>query len=145
MNRSHLSVITCLGLLLLSRPAAAQLVATKPIAPLANTASADKSAAKTESDRIAKERREQARSLLISLAGDARSFRDQPLRARSLSRIADVLWSVDTEQGRALFRRAWEAAEIADQNQGPYQMGERPLNLRRESLETGRSPRSSSR
>jgi hypothetical protein len=134
MNRSHLSVIICLGLLLLSRPAAAQQVATKPTAPLANTAGADKSGAKTESDRIAKERREQARSLLISLAGDARSFRDQPLRARSLSRIADVLWSVDTEQGRALFRRAWEAAEIADQNQGPYQIGEGPLNLRREVL-----------
>jgi hypothetical protein len=134
MNRSRLSVITCVGLLLLSRPATAQLVATKPIAPLANTASADKSAARTESDRIAKERREQARSLLISLAGDARSFRDQPLRARSLARIADVLWSVDTEQGRALFRRAWEAAEIADQNQGSYQMGELPLNLRREVL-----------
>jgi hypothetical protein len=35
------------------------------------------------------------------------------LRARSLARIADALWDVDIEQGRALFRKAWEAAEVA--------------------------------
>jgi hypothetical protein len=59
-------------------------------------------------------RRQQARSLLIALSTDARAFHDQTLRARSLSRIADALWSVDTEQGRLLFRKGWEAAENAD-------------------------------
>ena len=59
-------------------------------------------------------RRQQARSLLIALSTDARSFHDQTLRARSLARIADALWSVDAEQGRLLFRKAWEAAEVAD-------------------------------
>ena len=62
-----------------------------------------------------KERRAKARSLLISLSSDARAFHDQMLRARSLARIADALWRVDTEQGRLLFRKAWEAAEVADQ------------------------------
>ena len=66
--------------------------------------------AKTE-----KLRRQQARSLLIALSTDARTFADQTLRARSLARIADALWSVDAEQGRLLFRKAWEAAEVADQ------------------------------
>ena len=54
-------------------------------------------------------------SLLVSLSNDARSFTDQKLRARTLSRIADALWEVDPEQGRALFRKAWDAAEVADQ------------------------------
>src|SRR4051794_2338717 len=62
-----------------------------------------------------KERRARARSLLVALASDARTFHDQTLRARSLARIADALWKVDAEQGRLMFRKAWEAAEVADQ------------------------------
>jgi hypothetical protein len=61
------------------------------------------------------ERRARARALLISLSIDARSFHDQTLRARSLARIAEALWNVDPEQARLLFRKAWEAAEVADQ------------------------------
>lgn len=56
-----------------------------------------------------------ALSLLVSLANDARSFPDQTLRARTLSRIADALWEPDPDQARALFRRAWDAAGVADQ------------------------------
>ncbi|HET9478401.1 MAG TPA: hypothetical protein VFO72_03590 [Pyrinomonadaceae bacterium] len=59
-------------------------------------------------------RRSQARSLLIALSTDARAFNDQVLRARSLARIADALWQVDAEQGRSMFRKAWDAAELAD-------------------------------
>lgn len=77
--------------------------------------SAAKSAETTEADLELKERRSKARSLLISLSSDARTFNDQTLRARSLARIADALWQVDAEQGRLLFRKAWEAAEVADQ------------------------------
>src|SRR5215813_6988194 len=62
-----------------------------------------------------KVRRDQARSLLVSLASDARSFRDQTLRARSLARIADSLWTADGDEARSMFRKAWEAAEVADQ------------------------------
>jgi len=62
-----------------------------------------------------KVRQAKARSLLVALSTDARSFHDQTLRARSLARIADALWKIDPEQGRLLFRKAWEAAEVADQ------------------------------
>src|SRR5215203_3044634 len=109
MHRFSLSIIVGVGLMLLVYPASAQ-----------SPAGRNKSDAKAERDRIANKRRAEARSLLISLASDARTFRDLKLRARSLMRIADVLWTVDAEQGRALFRKAWEAAETADQNQGSY-------------------------
>jgi hypothetical protein len=132
MTRSSLRVIVGFGLLFLAHPALAQSPATKP--PFNDVNRSDKSDTKAETDRLRKERREQVRSLLISLAIDARSFRDLPLRARSLAKIADTLWDIDAEQGRTLFRRAWEAATTVDQNQGSYTMGEGPLNLRREVL-----------
>ena len=69
----------------------------------------------TDAELELKERRARARSLLVALSTDARTFHDQTLRARSLARIADALWKVDPEQGRLMFRKAWEAAEIADQ------------------------------
>lgn len=74
------------------------------------------SAALSEEELRLRERRVKARALLVSLSSDARAFHDQMLRARSLARIADALWRVDTEQGRLLFRKAWEAAEVADQD-----------------------------
>jgi hypothetical protein len=86
---------------------------TKQAAP-AKAAPADSTAA-ADAELALKERRAKARSLLVSLSSDARAFQDQLLRARSLARIADALWRVDTDQGRLLFRKAWEAAEAADQ------------------------------
>lgn len=73
-----------------------------------------KSAALTEEERRERARRVAARALLIALSTDARAFNDQTLRARSLARIGDALWAVDAEQGRLMFRKAWEAAEGAD-------------------------------
>ena len=73
-----------------------------------------KSAALTAEELQARKLRVQARSLLIALSSDARTFNDPTLRARSLARIADALWTVDAEQGRLMFRKAWEAAEGAD-------------------------------
>src|SRR6266404_3873796 len=115
MNRSCLFVIVGLGLIFLPQLPSAQSPAEKAKAPASNLAIRDKPDPKAELDRIAKERRTQARLLLISLASDARSFNDMTLRARSLARIADTLWVVDAEQGRILFRSAWEAAEKADE------------------------------
>ena len=74
-----------------------------------------KSAKDAEAERILKERRENAQSLLINLAADAGRFSDQTLRARTQARIADVLWSADPEAARTLFRKAWESAEMVDQ------------------------------
>lgn len=74
--------------------------------------------AKTEKDpeaeRLLRERRANAQSLLISLASDATNYTDQTLRARTLARIADVLWDSDPERARAMFRKAWDAAEVVD-------------------------------
>jgi hypothetical protein len=128
MNRSRLSVLTGMGLCLLASSALAQSQSTKPKAALDKAPFSDKAVAKMEADRIREGRRLQARSLLFSLSGDARGFRDQTLRARSLARIADALWGVAAEQGRALFREAWDAAEKAD-----HESQEHP-NLRREVL-----------
>lgn len=110
--------------LILSQSALPQPPAQKTKAPLKTVSSKEKSDANLEAERIRKERQAQARMLLISLASDARSFRDQTLRARSLARIADALWNIDAEQGRTLFRKAWEAAEIA------YRENNARLNIR---------------
>ena len=122
--------------------------ATVTQAQVAKSAPA-KSAAMTEEELMLRERRVRARALLVSLSTDARTFHDQTLRARSLARIADALWQVDQEQGRLLFRKAWEAAEVADEesdrklqeeiNQQKVRTGggyaiSLPPNLRREVL-----------
>jgi hypothetical protein len=60
-------------------------------------------------------------------------FHDQTLRARSLARIADALWKVDAEQGRQMFRKAWEAAEVADQENDKKLQEE----IRQQQLRTG--------
>src|SRR5207244_5714980 len=60
------------------------------------------------------ERRAQAQSLLVALAADASNYGDYTLRARTQARIADALWETDRERGRTLFRKAWDAAEVAD-------------------------------
>ena len=111
-------VVWCLALT--GIVAHAQTADSKPQAPPAKTAAA-KPAAKTaasaesaDAELELKERRAKARSLLVSLSSDARTFRDETLRARALARIADALWKVDTEQGRLLFRKAWDAAAVAD-------------------------------
>lgn len=73
-----------------------------------------KPAKATEADPQAVERRNVAVSMLTSLADDARSFRDQKLRARVLARTADALWTSEPDRARELFRRAWTAAETGD-------------------------------
>jgi hypothetical protein len=81
----------------------------------AKTSAVDKSkAARDEAKRLEEQRRATAVALLISLADEARSYRNQTLRARIQARAADILWETDAEKSRALFRRAWESADIAD-------------------------------
>lgn len=60
------------------------------------------------------QRRTFAASMVISLATEARSYKDLALRTRVLARAADALWDADRITARALFVRAWEAAEAAD-------------------------------
>ena len=113
MQCLKLSVTLGIGLIL-SQSVFAQPPGQKPKTPTRNVSTKEKLAAKLEAERLRKERQAEARYLLIALASDARSFRDQTLRTRSLARIADALWEIDPEQGRTLFRKAWEAAEIAN-------------------------------
>ena len=87
----------------------------KEASPAKTPSAKTKSTADAEAERALRERRAQARSLLIALAVDARTFQDQSLRARSLARIADALWQLDEDQARSMFRKAWEAAEVGDQ------------------------------
>ena len=97
--------------------AAAQEVQPKPAAQPQAPAAAPKSTTNKKLSAAAKakadEQKALALSLLVSLATDARSFPDQTLRARTLARIADALWEPDPDQGRTLFRRAWDAATVA--------------------------------
>ena len=92
-------------------------VATAQVNPPAKkpaTRTAKATAKPEEANPLALQRRTVAISLLTSLADEARSFQDQSLRARVQMRAADALWESDPEKGRALFRRAWEAADSAD-------------------------------
>jgi hypothetical protein len=90
--------------------------ASQPQATVVPTKSSAKNKADSAATRARIEQQKAlALSLLVSLANDARSFPDQKLRARILSRIADALWEPDPEQGRVLFRKAWDSAEVADQ------------------------------
>jgi hypothetical protein len=60
------------------------------------------------------QRRAFAVSVVTALANEARSYDDPALRPRVLARAADVLWDADNITARALFARAWEAAEAGD-------------------------------
>lgn len=60
------------------------------------------------------QRRVFAVSMVISLATEARSYKDLALRPRVLAQAADALWEADNASARALFVRAWEAAEAGD-------------------------------
>jgi hypothetical protein len=131
MSRFCFSPIFLLCLIVLARPAPAQTPPQRQ--PLPASDAARKAKAKAEADRVAKQRRAQARSLLLSLASDARSFRDQTVRARTLARIADALWETDVERGRELFRKAWEAAGSADQETARR----RQEDIQRQSARTG--------
>ncbi|HZH29401.1 MAG TPA: hypothetical protein VEY11_01295 [Pyrinomonadaceae bacterium] len=113
-------------------PAAAQ---TKK--PAAATTSKTRSAAGA-ADPLAAERRANAIALINALADESRGFRDQTLRARVQAQAADALWETDRERARALFRRAWDAAEAADaenarrgeeQNRASGRSGTRGLNI----------------
>src|SRR5678815_1700357 len=77
MNRCCLLMIAAAGLIFFAHFTPAQSPSPKPKAPINSSGKTAKSEATVEAERLAKERRVQARSLLISLASDARSFRDQ--------------------------------------------------------------------
>ena len=104
---SHLRSAS-LFLLLLCTLANAQTGAPSPAKPTRE------SVAPREVDPEIQQRRSIALSALQSLAIEARSYRDEPLRARVQARVADALWDQDKEGARTLFRRAWDVAEALE-------------------------------
>lgn len=86
----------------------------------ANTAKA------SEGETLQAQRRTFAISLVISLADEARSYRDLALRPRVLARAADTLWDVDSDTARTLFYRAWDAAEKGDAEEVTLKTQEKP-------------------
>lgn len=116
-----LSALVLAFLLLFSLPTIqAQETSEKTVSQPAPVAAPTKPAARTKkvsaaTKAKAEQQRALALSLLVSLSNEARTFRDQRLRARTLARIADGLWEADPDQSRSLFQKAWEAAEVADQ------------------------------
>lgn len=104
-------------LLILVCSASSQSNTTGQASRPTTSSSANKPIKNAAAERARRERQALALSLLLSLAYDARSFPEQTLRARTQARVADALWEIDTEQGRGLFRRAWESAETADKEE----------------------------
>src|SRR6266436_6632466 len=102
----------------------AKAIEPKNVVPVKSTTTKSEPKEDAEAARIIRERRANAQSLLVSLASDAGSFKDQRLRARTLARVADALWDTDAERGRTLFRRAWDAAETADRESQQRQQEE---------------------
>jgi len=97
---------------LISAHAVAQPNEIKKPAPVADAK--PKTEKDPEAERLIRERRANAQSLLISLAADAATYTDQRLRARTMARVADALWDADPDRARAMFRKAWDAAEMVD-------------------------------
>ncbi|HEV7857752.1 MAG TPA: hypothetical protein VGO91_03815 [Pyrinomonadaceae bacterium] len=105
--------LAVLCLLAFCLPVKAQTPTTKDSAAPAKKPVVKKDA-REKADPLASERQAVAASLVTALAEDARSFRDETLRARVQARAADALWESDPDKARTLFRRAWETAEIVD-------------------------------
>lgn len=110
---SRLCLLSLLFILTISPIAAGQ--SAEPGKPSPSDIAKAKDENETEAERLLRERRANAQSLLISLAADAGNYTDQRLRARTMARIADALWDADPERGRAMFRKAWDAAEAVDE------------------------------
>jgi hypothetical protein len=111
MKIRRLSLTLCVCTL----PVSFGSVQTPQTKPVVAPKTVSNKTATPESNQKDRARRNQARSLLVALSTDARNFSDTTLRARSLARIADTLWQVDVDQARLMFRKAWDAAETADQ------------------------------
>ncbi len=94
----HILAVICCGILFSS------------VAHTQSRVSAEGDAAKLKKARLAF-----ALQVISSLADEARNYKDQSLRVRVQASTADALWNVDRARARSLFVRAWEAAEVVDE------------------------------
>ncbi|MCA1618759.1 MAG: hypothetical protein LC795_05500 [Acidobacteria bacterium] len=120
--------LLCLALCLSTLASPTATAQTAPGAQPKNTGArkpAAKKPAAEAADPMAEVRRASAVSLVSALAEEARNFGEPGLRARVQARAADALWDTDKERARALFRRAWEAAEASDRDAANLSEAER--------------------
>ncbi|MGZ8844440.1 MAG: hypothetical protein ACXW18_12315 [Pyrinomonadaceae bacterium] len=82
-----------------------------------------------DAEALAAERRTFVVSQLISLADEARTYKEVGLRAQVLVRVADALWNTDDDAARRIFRRAWEAAEVADTEEANAKVEDRQMQM----------------
>lgn len=71
---------------------------------------------------VAKARRDEAVSLLMSLVADSQEA-DTKSRSHLQAHAAHLLWKVDSVLARELFLKAWSAAEMADRKDAQDQSG----------------------
>ncbi|MEN3325994.1 MAG: hypothetical protein V7638_801 [Acidobacteriota bacterium] len=94
--------------------ASAQSSGTKPPPQRKDSRVGPKSTLESDTAQLQEARRTFAIQVVSSLADEARSYKDESLSVRIQARAADVLWNTDTERARALFVRAWDAAQTVD-------------------------------
>lgn len=109
---SSLVVLCCV--ISIGSTANAQLSRSKTLPERGGQGDGAKSPLEGNTARLKEARLAFAIQVISSLADEARSYKDESLRARVQARAADVLWNVDRERARTLFARAWEAAQIVD-------------------------------
>ena len=114
MSRHLRFLLAAVCLMAVALPFNAQ-VANKNKKPAGGGGKDTASRAGAATDPLVAERRMTAVSLVNALADEARGFRDPNLKARVQAQAANALWETDRERAIALFRRAWDAAEAADQ------------------------------
>jgi len=107
------AVICCASGFSLTAPA--QSSANEPLVQGRDKPKAAKAAPEGDTAKLKKARLAFAIQVISSLADEARSYKNQSLGVRVQASAADALWKVDRERARTLFTRAWEAAEIVDE------------------------------
>lgn len=113
-NKGPLLELICISLFCLLVLPPASLAQNPPDEKLQAKANEKERSNISRPDSVEDERRAFAISLVISTADEARNYSDLALRPRVLARSADALWNADNTAARALFRRAWDAAEKGD-------------------------------
>ena len=121
MKRSHLHRLPLL--ILLAGASFGQVVQSQEKPPT------DQQKPNAAAEALAAERRTFVVSQLISLADEARTYKEVGLRAQVLVRVADALWNTDTDAARRIFRRAWEAAEVADNEESNAKVEDRQMQM----------------
>ncbi len=101
--------VTSIGL-----TARAQSSGSKPTTESKHRSVEARSSFENDTARLQEARVAFAIQVVSSLADEARLYKDESLSVRIQARAADVLWNADRQRARALFVRAWEAAQSVD-------------------------------